>query len=131
MAEVDKVSIRTRKFTTNRLLSRKQMVVDIFHYGRAGVSKEDVRNNISKMYDVDAGLVSLFGFRTKFGGGRSTGFALIYDNTDAMKRIEPVHRLARMGIVTPAQRPARVERRQKKNRMKKFRGQEKVKIRNS
>ncbi|KAL0249338.1 hypothetical protein GEMRC1_004570 [Eukaryota sp. GEM-RC1] len=131
MSEVNKVSIRTRKFMTNRLLSRKQMVVDIFHFGRGNVSKDDVRSHISKMYDVDAKLISAFGFRTKFGGGRTTGFALIYDNMEVMKRIEPTHRLASQGLVETTQRAARSERRQKKNRMKKFRGKDKVKIRNA
>ena len=36
------------------------------------------------MYDVsDNACVSLFGFRTQFGGGKSTGFGLIYDSIDA------------------------------------------------
>ncbi|KAL0228198.1 hypothetical protein RCL1_004341 [Eukaryota sp. TZLM3-RCL] len=129
MSDLDKVSIRTRKFMTNRLLSRKQMVVDVAHYGRGNVSKDTVRNELAKMYSVRDDLISLFGFRTKFGGGRTTGFALIYDNADVMKRIEPTHRLAKMGLATRVTKPARVERRQKKNRMQKFRGKDKVKVR--
>ena len=49
------------------------------------------------MYDVsDTACVSLFGFRTQFGGGKSTGFGLIYDNIDAMKKFEPKHRVIRV-----------------------------------
>ena len=40
--------------------------------------------------------IFLFGFRTAFGGGRSTGFALIYDSLDAAKKYEPKFRLARV-----------------------------------
>ncbi|KAL0437469.1 UNVERIFIED_CONTAM: 40S ribosomal protein S24-1, partial [Sesamum radiatum] len=47
------VTIRTRKFMTNRLLSRKQFVIDVLHPGRPNVSKViDVlhpgRPNVSK-----------------------------------------------------------------------------------
>ena len=40
--------------------------------------------------------IFLFGFRTAFGGGRSTGFALIYDTAEAAKKYEPKYRLARV-----------------------------------
>ena len=53
------------------------------------------------MYDVsDNACVSLFGFRTQFGGGKSTGFGLIYDNVDAMKKFEPKHRVIRVSSVS-------------------------------
>lgn len=42
--------------------------------------------------------IFLFGFRTVFGGGRSTGFCLIYDTLEAAKRFEPKYRLARVSI---------------------------------
>ena len=35
--------------------------------------------------------------KTAFGGGRSTGFALMYDNLAAAKKFEPKHRLKRVG----------------------------------
>jgi hypothetical protein len=33
------VTLRTRKFMTNRLLARKQFVLEVIHPGRANVSK--------------------------------------------------------------------------------------------
>ena len=36
--------IRTRKFMTNRLLSRKQFVIDVLHPGRANVPKVRLTN---------------------------------------------------------------------------------------
>ena len=39
-----------------------------------------------------------FGFRTQFGGGRSTGFALIYDDEASQKKFEPKYRLVRVGL---------------------------------
>ena len=34
-------------------------------------------------------LIVLFGFKTAFGGGRSSGFGLIYESIDAAKKFEP------------------------------------------
>ena len=48
--------------------------------------------------EADSKLVVLFGFRTKFGGGKSTGFCLIYDSEDAMRKFEPKHRVVRQGL---------------------------------
>jgi ribosomal protein S24E len=48
--------------------------------------------------EVNPDLVVLFGFKVAYGGGRSTGFGLIYDSLDAMKKNEPTHRLVRAGL---------------------------------
>ena len=48
------------------------------------------------MYKAEANNIVCFGFKTAFGGGRSTGFALIYDTLDAAKKFEPKFRLARV-----------------------------------
>lgn len=81
---------------TNRLLSRRQFVVDVLHPGRANVSKSEIREKLAQMYNVsDATTIIVFGFRTQFGGGKSTGFGLIYDNVKAAQKFEPKHRLIR------------------------------------
>ncbi|KAA8499016.1 40S ribosomal protein S24-2 [Porphyridium purpureum] len=121
-------TVRTRKFITNRLLGRKQFVVDVLHPGRATVPKQELAEKIAKMYKVsDAGTIALFGFHTKFGGGRSTGFGLIYDTLDVMKKIEPKYRQRRAGLL-PAPTGSRKSRKIKKLRLKKARGKEKTKI---
>jgi ribosomal protein S24E len=49
------------------------------------------------MYKVsDKNTIFLFGFKTQFGGGKSTGFGLIYDTVQDAKRIEPRFRLVRV-----------------------------------
>ena len=49
-------------------------IVDVIHPGRPNVSKKELKEKIAAMYKVNDGLaVVLFGFKTKFGGGRSTG----------------------------------------------------------
>ena len=52
---------------------------------------------LSQLFKVsEMNLIFLFGFRTVFGGGRSTGFALIYDDLESAKKFEPKYRLARV-----------------------------------
>merc|ERR1712032_562895 len=89
------VVIRARKFLDNRLLCRKQCVLDVFHSGEACAKKSDVSEIVGSKFRTDADNVVLFGFKTKYGGGRTSGFCLIYDNKDARKKYEPVHRLRR------------------------------------
>ncbi|KAK9461414.1 40S ribosomal protein eS24 [Lipomyces oligophaga] len=118
----DSVTIRTRKAVRNLLLARRQMVVDVLHPNKANVSKDDVRENLASLYKADKETISVFGFRTQFGGGKSTGFALIYDSVEDLKRFEPTFRLIRLGQATKVERASRQQRKQKKNRDKKTRG---------
>merc|ERR1712071_86575 len=94
----DTVTIRTRKFMTNRLLQRKQMVVDVLHPGKATVPKTGIREKLSKLYKTTPDVVFVFGFKTQFGGGKTTGFAMVYDSLDYAKKNEPKYRLQRHGL---------------------------------
>merc|ERR1711890_181258 len=98
------VTLRTRKFMTNRLLQRRQMVVDVLHPNKATVPKTETREKLAKMYKCTADRVFAFGFKTNFGGGKTTGFALIYDTLDFAKKFEPKYRLGRQGVI---ERPAK------------------------
>ncbi|KAI0984382.1 hypothetical protein GJ496_002914 [Pomphorhynchus laevis] len=118
------VTIRTRKFMKNPLLSRKQMVVDVLHPRRACISKKEIRERLGQMYKSPADTIFCFGFRTCFGGGKSTGFALIYKTLEDAKLYEPKYRLSRQGLYTVSKAP-RLLRRRKKNNMKKVRGTKK------
>merc|ERR1712017_12283 len=89
------VVVRARKFQDNRLLARKQCVVDIWHNNTACASRTDIAETVAGRYRADAENVVLFGFKTKFGGGRTSGFCLIYDNKDIRKKYEPTYRLRR------------------------------------
>jgi len=121
------VTIRTRKFITNRLMARRQFVVDVLHPSRANVSKKELSERLAELYKTDKARVVPFGFRTHFGGGRSTGFALIYDDEESQKKFEPRYRLVRSGLATKKDRPTRKLRKERKNRAKKFRGTKKSK----
>ena len=49
---------------------------------------------MAKMYNCTADRIFTFGFKTNFGGGKSTGFGLIYDTMDFAKKFEPKYRYA-------------------------------------
>merc|ERR1712050_490691 len=121
-------TVRTRKFKQNPLLGRKQFVLDVIHPGSANVSKKDLAAKLASMYKVhDSNCIQLFGFKTAFGGGRSSGFGLIYENQDKMKKFEPKYRLKRAGLDTGKAGSGRRGKKDTKNRMKKTRGKEKSK----
>ncbi|KAL0738735.1 hypothetical protein Bca4012_014945 [Brassica carinata] len=137
------VTIRTRKFMTNRLLSRKQFVIDVLHPGRANVSKAELKEKLARMYEVkDPNAIFVFKFRTHFGGGKSSGFGLIYDNVESAKKFEPKYRLIRRfdfacsammvvvlednGLDTKIEK-SRKQIKERKNRAKKIRGVKKTK----
>jgi len=128
MADNDSpVTLRTRKFIRNPLLGRKQMVVDILHPNRPNISKEELREKLGGLYKAQKDQISVFGLRTQFGGGKTTGFALVYDSPEAMKKFEPQYRLVRVGLATKPERASRQQRKQRKNRQKTLRGTAKVK----
>jgi len=118
------ITIRTRKFITNRLLNRRQFVVDVLHPFRPNVSRAELAENLAVAYGTDASRVVLFGFRTRFGGQRSIGFGLIYDDEASQMKSEFRNRLVKSGL-----RPHIAQRNQQwrshfKNVAKRFRGRE-------
>ena len=74
------ITIRARRLRINKVLSRKEILLDVFHEGKPNVSQNDLKELVSKKYGVDTKNIVLYGFRTAFGGHRSTGFVLVYDN---------------------------------------------------
>ncbi|KAH8740129.1 40S ribosomal subunit protein S24 [Cryptosporidium ryanae] len=122
-------TVRVRQFLNNPLLARKQFVVDVIHPSLGGVSKTDLKAKLAKLYKVqDPNCIVLFGFKTAFGGGRSSGFCVIYNNISALKKFEQRYRQIRMGIVDKVTATGRKGRKEAKNRRKKVRGTEKAKV---
>jgi len=121
------ITLRTRKFVTNRLLARRQFVLDVLHPSRPNVPKAELAEKIASLYKTDKDRVVPFGFRTQFGGGKSTGFVLIYDDEASQKKFEPKYRLIRSHLASKVDKPSRKLRKERKNRAKKFRGTKKVK----
>nr|XP_054773851.1 40S ribosomal protein S24-like isoform X2 [Lytechinus pictus] len=127
MLQGEAITIRTRKFMTNRLLNRRQMVVDVIHPGQATVKKTEIRERLAQAYKTTPDVIFAFGFKTQFGGGRTSGFALIYDTLDFAKKYEPKYRLARHGLYEKPKTSSK-QRKERKNRQKKVRGTKKTKV---
>ena len=110
--------------------------MDILHPSRPNVSRAELSEKLAAIYKTDKNRVVAFGLRTQFGGGRSTGFALIYDDEAAQKKFEPKYRLVRVryfsssllsflshkvqsGLAKKVEKPSRKLRKERKNRAKK------------
>ena len=96
------------------------MVLDVIHPARPNVSREELSQKLGEMYKAPSEQVAVFGMRTHYGGGRSTGFALIYDSKESLK-FEPSYRLVRKGLQPKVEKASRKLRKERKNRAKKVR----------
>ncbi|EIF47633.1 putative cytosolic ribosomal protein s24 [Brettanomyces bruxellensis AWRI1499] len=118
----DAITIRTRKVISNPLLKRRQFVIDVIHPSKANVPKTELEEKLADLYKTEKDCISVFGFRTQYGGGKSTGFGLVYDSVADAKKFEPHYRLVRAGLANKIEKPSRQQRKQKKNRNKKVFG---------
>jgi small subunit ribosomal protein S24e len=117
------ITVRTKRLMRNPLMSRRQCVIEVLHPGRASVPKKDLRENIAKLLKVkEVDAVIPYGLQLAFGGGRSTGFALIYDSAEAAKKLaNPVQKI-RLGLMEKKTKKGRKGLKEAKNRKKKVRG---------
>ena len=93
------------------------------HPGKANVSKAALCENLAKSMKVsNPKTIQLFGFRTAFGGGKSTGFGLIYDDVAALMKFEPKYRKIRGGFQEAKGIGGMKLKKEKKNKDKKSRG---------
>merc|ERR1711977_779568 len=127
-------SMSTKGTVTIRPLERRQMILDVHHPNLATPDKEMLKGMLAeylskaKGHKASANATVIFGMKPAFGGGKSSCFALVYDSVDAAKKHEPKHRLIQSGHVEkPGIQVGRKQRKEKKNREKKFRGTRKEK----
>merc|ERR1711990_127592 len=88
MGKDDKIVLYARKIINNPLLRRKQVQMELIHPDQGNVSKAVLKDKIGAMFKAKPEAIAIFGMQTKFGGGRSTGFALIYDSLDDRKKCD-------------------------------------------
>ena len=113
-----KLTLRIRKYIVNKLLDRKQFVVDIKHPGEKAPTRDEIKDLVSQKLKANKELIVIFSLETKFGGGRTTGFGLIYDNADALKTIGPKHRLIKAGLAEKSKVTRRMRKNARKQKMK-------------
>merc|ERR1712138_112000 len=119
MSSKGTITIRPRKLLTNRLLQRRQMVLDGHHPSQATPDKATLTKMICEYLSKAKG--------HKADAGATTSFALVYDNKEAAMKNESNYRLARAGMAESKARTGRKQRKEKKTREKKFRGTRKEK----
>ena len=115
---MSKVTMRIRKYIVNKLLDRKQFVVDLSHPGAAAPSRDEIKDLVASKCKANKDVIVIFGLHTKFGGGHTTGFGFIYDNQDAMKKVEPKHRLIKAGLAEKSKNTRRMRKNARKQKMK-------------
>merc|ERR1711998_133469 len=111
MSSKGTVTIRPRKFITNRMLQRRQMILDVHHPNLATPDKETLKGMLAEYLSKAKGMKASAEATVIFG----------------MKH-EPKHRLMAAGhMEKPTVVVGRKQRKEKKNREKKFRGTRKEK----
>ena len=78
-------------------------MIELIHPELSNVSKADIKAKLAQTLKSKDEQISIFGLKTKFGGGRSTGFALIYDSIDARKKFDSKKMLRRVSTTTSGQ----------------------------
>ena len=63
---------------TNTRPQQKQMVIDSLHPGKATVPKTEIWEKLAKIYKTTPDVIFVFGSRTHFESGKTTGFSMIY-----------------------------------------------------
>lgn len=117
----DKFVLYARKQLNNPLMCRRQVQVEMIHPESGSISKTQIKDKLATMFKAKTECISVFGLHSKFGGGRSTGFAFIYYNLDDRKKYDQKKQLLRdkyfkKGIKT------RKQKKEIKGRVKRVRG---------
>ena len=87
------LTCRFSKVKNNRLLNRVQLIVDVLHDREAKVTKEQIREKLRHVFKKQH--IVLLQIKKHFGGGRTRGIALVYDNEESLKKVEGYRRQER------------------------------------
>lgn len=67
----------------------------------ANVPKDQIKEKLAKTMKCKEEAITIFGLKNKYGGGRSTGFALVYENLDKKKKYDSKTNLKRVSQAIP------------------------------
>jgi small subunit ribosomal protein S24e len=65
----------------------------------ANVPKAQIKAKLATLLKSKEEQIAIFGLKTKFGGGRTTGFAAIYDSVDLRKKYDSKKMLRRVSTL--------------------------------
>ena len=73
----------------------------MIHPDMAGVKKATIKTELAKKFKCQGqeDRIAVFGMKLKFGGGRSTAFASIFDDMDARKKYDTKDNLRRVSSI--------------------------------
>lgn len=96
------------------------------------MSHEQIKEEISGRFRCNTDSITVFDLFTQFGGGKSSGFCLIYDTKDYKLKYEPKWRLRRESLIEP-KNTARTRKTKKNIKIKtrNLKGKAKVKVMNA
>lgn len=94
----DKFVLYVRKVLVNPLMARKQCQIEVVHPELGGVSKAQLVEKLAKQFKVKEDQVTVYGVKAAFGGCRSSGFALIYDSHDLLKKYDSKKQLRKVSL---------------------------------
>ena len=126
----EKFVLYARKMLKNPLLGRKQLQIEMIHPDSANISKAGIKGKLAGMFKTKEENITVFGCGGKFGGGRSTGFAFIYDSLDAKKKYDSKKSLLREKLIKKGAK-TRKQKKEIKGRVNKVRGTAKAKAANA
>merc|ERR1711998_591559 len=110
---------------------RRQFVLDIIHPEQGSVSKDSLKDKLATLYKAEKERIAIFGMKTKFGGGQSSGYALVYDSVDARKANDLKQLLRRDGLFKEEGKKTINQKKEMKGRCKKVRGKAKAAARDA
>ena len=120
--------LKIGKMINNPMLGRRQVLCELVHPEKGCIPKKEIKVKLASMFKASDEAISVFGLKSKFGGGRSVCYGLIYSNLDARKKYDAKKLLKRDGLFKTTG-PKRKARKEMKGREKKVRGTEKAKAR--
>ena len=96
------------KIKQNPLLARKQCSIQLIHPERANVSKKKFKDALARKFKSSEDRITVFGLKTEFGGGRSSGFALIYNTIEDRAKYDSETLLRRVSAKPSPGRPTQL-----------------------
>jgi small subunit ribosomal protein S24e len=73
--------------------------LDIIHPDVASVSRNQLKADLAKKFKTDEKNIVVYGLKTQYGGGRSVGFCLVYENHQYLLKYEPKNRLRKVSAI--------------------------------
>ena len=73
----------------------------MIHPDMANVKKDDIKTQLVKKFNTKEDRITVYGLKTRFGGGRSSGFALIYNSKEDKVKYDSKTALKKVGFRIP------------------------------